>query len=107
MHQELAFYKQAGLSNYDVLKTATINASLMHSMLQNLGTIQVGKIANMLVLEENPLEELTTLQRPSFIFIKGRILDRETLDGFEQKAWNRKNLMATALRYLEYFIVEK
>lgn len=107
LHQELAFYKQAGLSNYDVLRTATINASLTHTMLQNLGTIQVGKIANMLVLEKNPLEDITTLQRPSFIFIKGRILDRATLDGFEQKARDRKNLIATALRYLEYFIVEK
>jgi hypothetical protein len=107
IHTELAFYKRAGLSNYEVLKTATVNAAQTHSIMNQLGTIQEGKIANLIVLDENPLEELTTLQNPTSVFVQGRKLNKETLDSFNEKAKNRRNLMASALRYLEHLIVER
>ncbi|WP_299257985.1 amidohydrolase family protein [uncultured Aquimarina sp.] len=107
IHQELAFYKEAGLSNYEVLKTATVNASKTHSIMNNMGTIEVGKIANLILMDNNPLLDLSTLQNPSTVFIKGRKLNKETLDYFEKKAMNRKNLIASAVRYLENLIIEK
>ena len=107
IHKELAFYKEAGLSNYEVLKTATVNASQTHAIMNQLGTIEEGKIANLLVVDENPLDQLPSLQNPSFVFVKGRKLNRESLDAFNEKAKNRKNFMATALRYLENVVIEK
>ncbi|OIQ23126.1 amidohydrolase family protein [Lacinutrix sp. MedPE-SW] len=107
IHKELAFYKEAGLSNYEVLKTATINASKTHSIMNNMGTIEVGKIANLLLTDSNPLLELSTLKNPSTIFIKGRKLNKDSLENFEEKARNRKNLIASAVRYLEHLIFEK
>ena len=107
IHQELAFYKEAGLSNYEVLKTATVNASKTHSIMNTMGTIEVGKVANLIIVDNNPLLDLTSLQNPSTVFIKGRKLNRETLDSFEEKARNRKNLVASAVRYLENLIIEK
>tara|TARA_R110001632_G_scaffold83134_3_gene184225 strand:- start:4626 stop:6059 length:1434 start_codon:yes stop_codon:yes gene_type:complete len=107
IHQELAFYKEAGLSNYEVLKTATINASKTHSIMNNMGTIEVGKIANLLLINNNPLLDLSALQNPTTVFIKGRKLNRDSLDNFEEKAKNRKNLIASAVRYLENLMFEK
>lgn len=107
IHQELQFYKKAGLSNYEVLKTATINASKVHSIMNTMGTIEAGKTANILILENNPLLELSALKNPSYVFIKGRQLNRETLNSFNDKAKNRKNLMASGFRYLENLIIEK
>jgi amidohydrolase family protein len=107
IHQELKFYKEAGLSNYEVLKTATVNASKTHSIMNSIGTVEEGKIANLLIVDSNPLIALSTLKDPSSVFVKGRKLDRETLKYFNQKARNRKNLMASALRYLENLIIEK
>ncbi len=107
IHKELAFYKEAGLSNYEVLKTATINASKTHSIMNQLGTIEVGKIANLLLVDENPLVELSSLENPTCVFVKGRKLNRETLDSYNQKAKNRKNLMASALMYLENLMIER
>ena len=107
IHTELNFYKEAGLSNYEVLKTATVNASQTHSMMNRLGTIEEGKIANLLLVDENPLVKLSSLRNPAYVFVKGRKLNRETLDSFNEKAKNRKNLTATALRYLENLIIEK
>jgi imidazolonepropionase-like amidohydrolase len=107
IHTELAFYKKAGLSNYEVLKTATVNASKTHTLMNQLGTIEQGKIANLLIVDSNPLTELSSLKEPSTVFVKGRKLDRETLELYNEKARNRKNLMASALRYLEHLIVER
>ncbi|WP_252734440.1 amidohydrolase family protein [Arenibacter algicola] len=107
IHKELAFYKEAGLSNYEVLKTATVNAAQTHSIMHQLGTIEVGKVANLLLVDHNPLIELSTLKNPSTIFIKGRQINRKTLLSFKEKAKNRKNLIASALRYLENLLIEK
>ncbi|MEQ8219166.1 MAG: amidohydrolase family protein [Arenibacter sp.] len=107
IHKELAFYKEAGLSNYEVLKTATVNAAQTHSIMNQLGTIEAGKVANLLLVDNNPLMELSTLENPSSIFIKGRHINRKTLLSFKEKARNRKNLIASALRYLENLLIEK
>ncbi len=106
IHKELAFYKEAGLSNYEVLKTATVNASETHKSMSNMGTIEVGKTANMVVLDTNPLLALSTLENPSTVFIKGRKIQKETLNKFEEKARDRKNLVASFVRYLENMIIE-
>jgi imidazolonepropionase-like amidohydrolase len=107
IHQELAFYKKAGLSNYEVLKTATVNASKTHSIMNQMGTIEEGKIANLLLIDANPLFDLFALQNPKIVFIKGRKLNRKTLDNFEKQAKNRNNLIVSALRYIENLIIEK
>ena len=107
IHNELEFYKQAGMSNYEALKTATINPSKTHDFLKNLGSIEEGKVANFLILDENPLDELKTLQNPKIVFVKGRKINREQLNLFKEKAKNRNNLMATALRYAEYLLLER
>ncbi|QCK14280.1 amidohydrolase family protein [Mangrovivirga cuniculi] len=107
IHQELEFYKEAGMSNYEVLKTATINPSKTHAFLTELGSIENGKVANLLLLEENPLDDLKTLQKPNMVFVKGRKINPEQLSLFKEKAKNRNNLIATALRYAEYLIVER
>ena len=107
IHKELNFYKEAGLSNYEVLKTATVNASQTHSIMNHLGTVEEGKIANLLLVDENPLITLSSLKNPTYVFVNGRKLNREILDSFNEKAKNRKNLVATALLYLENLIVEK
>ncbi len=107
IHQELEFYKQVGMSNYEVLKTATVNPAKTHNFLNDLGSIEKGKMANLLLLDENPLEELKTLQTPKMVFVKGRKVNREQLSLFTEKAKNRNNLMATALRYAEYLLLER
>ena len=97
----------AGLSNYEVLRTATVNASKTHSIMNNMGTIEVDKVANLILIDNNPLLDLSALQNPSTVFIKGRKLNRDSLDNFETQARNRKNLIASAVRYLENLMFEK
>ena len=107
IHQELALYSQAGLSNYEVLRTATINASRVHQKLNKVGSIEEGKVANLLLIDENPLHDLSALKDPRAVFVKGIMLDEETLDLFVDKAINRGGLLASVIRYAENLIVEK
>jgi hypothetical protein len=107
IHQELAFYKEAGLSNFDVLKTATVNAANTHTAMNNMGSIEEGKIGNLILTDKNPLVDLSTLKKPLTIFVKGRKIDRKTLDIFEINATDRNNVMATAIRYAENLIIER
>jgi hypothetical protein len=107
IHEELNFYKQAGLTNYEVLKTATVNASKTHRIMNNMGTIEKGKLANLLLVKQNPLEDLAALQEPEYVFVKGIRVERKTLNKFIEKARNRPNLVATMIRYAENGVVEK
>jgi len=107
MHQELALYQEAGLSNYDVLKTATINPSKTHREFENIGSIETGKWANFILSNENPLEDLSTLAQPEWVMIQGRKLDKDLLASFNDAANDRSTLVVSALRYLEYLYIEK
>lgn len=107
IHQELAFYRQAGMTDYEALRTATINPTKTHDFLRNLGSIENGKIANLLLTNENPLENIKTLKTPAFVMVKGRLINNSHLGVFEKKARNRSNLIASALRYAENLIIEK
>lgn len=104
IHEELGFYSQAGLSNFEVLETATVNPSKTHDFMKDLGTIETGKWANLVLLKENPLENLKALEKPEIVFIKGRLLDKPTLDRFKDKALERNNLFASLFRYAEFLL---
>ena len=75
--------------------------------MNNMGTIEVGKIANLLLVDSNPLSDLSALQNPTIVFIKGRKLNKDSLYYFEEKAKNRKNLIASAINYVENLILKK
>ena len=107
IHEELAFYQKAGLSNYEVLRTATANPGLAHKEFADFGTIEEGKIANFILSAENPLENLSTLKDPMWVMVKGRQIDRNLLQKFTEKAEDRGNFLATGLRWAEYMYMEK
>ncbi len=107
LHEELNLYKEAGLSNYETLKTATINPSKTQKEFKNMGTVEEGKIANLLLTKTNPLKDIETLKFPECVMVKGHRINQNTLSLFINKAINRNGLVTTAIRYAEYLFVEK
>ncbi|MBD3628000.1 amidohydrolase family protein [Cyclobacterium sp.] len=107
MHQELAFYREAGLSVFEALQTATVNPAKTHDFLANTGTVEVGKTANLVLVKDNPLKDLDTLREPLGVWIGGRYISREQLEAFTDHARERKNLLPSALRYAEYLLRER
>lgn len=103
-HEELAYYVEAGLTNYEALATATVNATKVSPLYENLGTIEKGKTANLILTKNNPLDDITTLKTPNTVWIKGRMVDKANIELFKDKAKNRKTGAASILRLLESFI---
>jgi imidazolonepropionase-like amidohydrolase len=106
IHDELELYRQAGLSNFEVLQTATVNPIRVHDFMSDLGTVEPDKFANLLLVDRNPLEDLETLKTPSSVFVAGKRFEAKTLGVFTEKAKNRSNLLRSYLRYAYYLITK-
>ena len=80
LHKELELINSSGLSNYEALKTTTINPARYLNTITQEGTISVGKNANLVLLDKNPLENIKNTKNIYGVFIKGKWLNRKTLD---------------------------
>jgi imidazolonepropionase-like amidohydrolase len=79
-HRELELYVEAGISPLDAIKIGTLNAAKFLAREDELGTIEPGKLADMVLLEANPLEDISNTQRIARVFKGGREIDRDALE---------------------------
>jgi imidazolonepropionase-like amidohydrolase len=86
LHDELALLVEAGLSPMDALKTATLNPAAYLGMSDRLGTIAPGKLADLVLLDANPLDDIAHTKRIAAVVIAGRLLDRRELDALLERA---------------------
>jgi len=77
---ELNLLQEAGLSPYDALRTATIEPARFLMKLQEFGTIAPGRRADLVMVERNPLEDMSTLRKPLGVMARGRWLPAQQLD---------------------------
>lgn len=80
LHQELQLFVEAGLTPLQALQSATINGPWFFGKLNKYGSLQAGKFADILVLDENPLQDIRATQKISAVVLKGKPLDRKNLD---------------------------
>lgn len=80
IHEELELLVQAGLSEFEAIKTATINPALFLQATDSLGSISKGKLADLLILDDNPLSDITNTQKISGVITNGRYFNRAELD---------------------------
>lgn len=79
MYRELELLVKSGLPLYDALGAATVAPARFLSKEHEFGTIAVGKRADLLLLDANPLERVDALQSPVGVMVRGRWLPREEL----------------------------
>jgi imidazolonepropionase-like amidohydrolase len=79
-HEELAELSGAGISSADVLRMATLDAAKAMRMDAQIGTIEVGKAADLVVLKANPLEKIGNARRVSGVMTRGAWLSKGALD---------------------------
>jgi imidazolonepropionase-like amidohydrolase len=80
LHDELALLVQAGLTPMEALQTATVNPARFLGTETDLGTIEKGKLANLILLTANPLEDIRNTQKIDSVVLKGKLLMRGDLD---------------------------
>ena len=79
LHGELDALSLAGLTNYQILRAATSNPARFLRQQSDWGTVAVGRQANLLLVDGNPLHDLHTLRDPAGVILAGRWIPRSDL----------------------------
>lgn len=79
LHGELNALAEAGLSNAQALRTSIVNGPEFFGLGDNYGSVEEGKVADLLLLEENPLENLQNIQGITAVVKNGKVFNSEDL----------------------------
>lgn len=85
-HWEVWAMGTGGLSNHDVLRAATVYGAEAIGLGTDIGTLEAGKLADILVLDADPLENLRNTVRLRYVMKNGRLYEGETLN----EVWPRQ-----------------
>jgi imidazolonepropionase-like amidohydrolase len=88
LHEELALLVRAGLTPMQVLEAATKLPAEFLGKQQSQGTIEQDKIADLLLLDANPLDDIHNTQKIRAVILRGKLLDRSFLDELLAKEEN-------------------
>jgi imidazolonepropionase-like amidohydrolase len=86
LHDELALLVESGLTSMQALQAATRNAAEFSGRLDQLGTVEVGKIADLVLLDADPLKDIRNTTKISAVILTGRIRNREVLDSLLEES---------------------
>lgn len=86
LHEELELMVQSGLTALQSLQTATWNPARFLDATERLGTITEGKLADLVLLDANPLEDIRNTTKIRAVVLNGQLLDRPALDGLLAEA---------------------
>lgn len=90
LHQELQLFQQAGLSPLNALRSATINAARFMGVSDSMGTVEAGKVADIVLLNKNPLNDVSATQDIDAVIRGGTYLDRRALDALLDEARRKR-----------------
>jgi imidazolonepropionase-like amidohydrolase len=79
-HWETWMLASGGLSNHEALKAATINGANYIGAGQDIGSLEVGKLADLIILNKNPLDDIENTQYIKYVMQNGRLYDPNTMN---------------------------
>lgn len=89
LHDELQSMARAGVRAIDALRSATIEPARALGKENTLGSIAPGKLADLVLLEANPLDDIANTRRIHAVVANGRLFDRAALDRLLSEATER------------------
>jgi len=94
LHDELAAFVGAGLTPMEALQTATLNAARYLGMTDAFGTVEMGKTADLVLLEADPLSDIANTRKIAAVVLNGRFIAKPELQKMladvEAAATNKK-----------------
>lgn len=89
-HWEMWMFAQGGMSNMDVLKTATINPATTFGLKHQLGSIKTGKLADLIVIDGDPLVDIRVTDKVTYTMVNGKLFDAESMNQLNGNKQQRK-----------------
>ena len=80
VHDEMALLVRAGLTPMEAIQAATRNPATFLGLDRSVGTIEKGKLADMVLLSANPIEDINNTRKIAAVFFQGRMFDRPELN---------------------------
>jgi imidazolonepropionase-like amidohydrolase len=80
LHEELVLLVKAGLTPMEALQAATRNPAEFLGLLHSVGTVEEGKLADLVVLDADPLQDIRNTQRINAVVVNGHLYNRKALD---------------------------
>lgn len=75
LHRELELYVRAGFTPLEAIQAATITPARVMKLENEVGTIEAGKRADLIILDANPLDNISNIRKVSFVMTQGRLFD--------------------------------
>lgn len=104
VHRELENLVAAGLSPADALRAATLSPAEYFELQDTYGTIAVGKVADIVLLNANPLDDIRNTRRIDAVIFNGNHYDRAALDEIEQHVESQAGSWNVAAKILWRFV---
>ncbi len=79
-HWELWMFEQGGMTPLEALRAATLNGAIYLGLDGGIGSIEEGKLADLVVLEKNPLENIRNSEAVRYTMVGGRLYDARTMN---------------------------
>ena len=79
-HWELWMLQQGGMSNLQAIQCATINGAVYLGLDKEIGSLKTGKLADLVVLDKNPLENIRNTESIRYVSVNGRVFDANQLN---------------------------
>ena len=85
VHAELLALVEAGLSPAEAIQTATINPAIFFGIEKDFGSVATGKIADLVVLNNNPFSDIENISSIEAVIQHGRLITRDSIDQVAKK----------------------
>ena len=79
-HWELWMFVQGGATPLQAIRNATINGASYLGMSKEIGSLEVGKLADLVVMDSNPLDDIRNSEKIKYVMINGRLYDSLTMN---------------------------
>lgn len=80
VHWELWMLVQGGMTNMEALRAATMNGANYLGMDDQIGSLEAGKLADLIVMDENPLVDIQNSNSVRYTMVNGRLYDTDTMN---------------------------